>query len=150
MNIGRVVRFGIVGVFNTGSYYCLYLLLHLTLPYMVAHVFAFACAMVGSYFLNCYFTFRIRPTLRKFLLFPLSNITNFVITSTGLYLLVDVMHLNQTVSPLLAAALAVPVTFIVAQLVLVGRNTRDKNSSSEKIADTATQDYSQPTTKAWE
>ena len=116
----RILRFGVVGVINTAVYYGLYLLLRTVLPYLVAHVIAFVLAMVGSYFLNCWFTFRIRPTLRKFLLFPLSNATNFVITSLGLYLLVDIGHLNEQVSPLIAAAAAIPVTYLVAQYVLVG------------------------------
>jgi putative flippase GtrA len=118
--VKRILRFGVVGVINTAVYYGLYLLLRTVLPYLVAHVIAFVLAMVGSYFLNCWFTFRIRPTLRKFLLFPLSNATNFVITSLGLYLLVDIGHLNEQVSPLIAAAAAIPVTYLVAQYVLVG------------------------------
>jgi putative flippase GtrA len=119
--VKRIIRFGVVGVINTGVYYGLYLLLRTVLPYLVAHVIAFVLAMVGSYFLNCWFTFRTRPTLRKFLLFPLSNATNFAITSLGLYLLVDIGHVNEQVSPLIAAAAAIPVTYLVAQYVLVGK-----------------------------
>lgn len=118
---GRVLRFALVGAVNTGVYYGLYLLLHLALPYLAAHVLAFLLAMVGSYFLNCHFTFRTKPTWRKFLLFPLSNAANFAITSLGLYLLVDLGGMNSTIAPLLVAALAIPVTFVVSQLVLVGK-----------------------------
>ncbi|TNC21825.1 GtrA family protein [Amycolatopsis alkalitolerans] len=123
MTLGRLVRFGLVGVLNTATYYGLYLLLHRFMPYLAAHVLAFLISMTGSYFLNCAFTFRTRPTWKKFLLFPLSNATNLVVTSTGLYLLVGVWHLNQVVAPLVAAAFAVPVTFVVAKLVLVGQET---------------------------
>jgi putative flippase GtrA len=63
--------------------------LHVLLFYLVAHVLAFATAMVMSYLRNSYFTFRTSPTLRKFLLFPLSNATNFAVRTFGLYLLVD-------------------------------------------------------------
>jgi putative flippase GtrA len=122
--VTRIVRFGVVGVINTGVYYGLYLILRTVLPYLVAHVIAFLLAMVGSYFLNCWFTFRTRPTLRKFLLFPLSNATNFTITSLGLYLLVDIGHVNEKISPLIAAAAAIPVTYVVARYVLVGQEER--------------------------
>jgi putative flippase GtrA len=121
VNLGRVLRFGIIGVVNTATYYVLYLLLKHPLPYLVAHVLAFTIAMIGSYFLNCYFTFRTRPTLRKFLLFPLSNVTNFCVTSVGLYVLVKVFRFDEMFAPLLAAVAAIPVTFIVAQFVLIGR-----------------------------
>ncbi|WP_433273865.1 GtrA family protein [Actinosynnema sp. CS-041913] len=119
--LGRIVRFGLVGVVNTGVYYGLYLLLRLAIPYLAAHVVAFLLAMVGSYFLNCYFTFRTKPSLRTFLLFPLSNVTNFVVTTAGLYVLVAWFQVNQRIAPLLASAVAIPFTFIVAQLVLMGR-----------------------------
>jgi putative flippase GtrA len=120
-SLGRIVRFALVGVLNTGVYYGLYLLFKLVLPYLAAHVLAFVLAMVGSYFLNCYFTFRTKPTLRTFLLFPLSNVTNFVISTTGLYVLVNWLHMNQRIAPLVAAAAAIPVTFVVAQFVLTHR-----------------------------
>ena len=120
----RVLRFAVVGVINTGVYYGLYLALKTVLPYLVAHVVSFVLAMIGSYFLNCRFTFRTRPTWRKFLLFPLSNASNFVITSVGLYLLVNVGHLNDKISPLIAAAAAIPITFVVARYVLVGAEER--------------------------
>jgi putative flippase GtrA len=133
VNLGRLVRFGLVGVVNTTSYVGLYLLLlQLVLPYLLAHVVAFLVSMVGSYFLNCRFTFRTRPTLRKFLLFPLSNVTNFVVTSTGLYVLVEVLHFDKTVSPLLAASVAVPITFLVARTVLVGKHAEAEPSATLK------------------
>ncbi|WP_309110548.1 GtrA family protein [Saccharothrix sp.] len=120
--LGRIVRFGLVGVLNTAVYYGLYLLLKLALPYMAAHIVAFVLAMVGSYFMNCFFTFRTKPSWKTFLLFPLSNATNFVVTTTGLWVLVTWFAVNQRVAPLLAAAVAIPFTFIVAQLVLTGRS----------------------------
>jgi putative flippase GtrA len=119
---GRIVRFALVGVFNTASYYGLYLLFGLLLPYLAAHVVASVLSMIGSFFLNCYFTFRTPPTWRKFLLFPLSNATNFVVTTVGLYVLVQFFGVDERIAPLLAASVAIPVTFLVAQLVLAGRH----------------------------
>ncbi|HEX3783539.1 MAG TPA: GtrA family protein [Pseudonocardiaceae bacterium] len=130
-NLGRIIRFAIVGVANTGTYYVLYLLFHRFLPYLVAHTIAFVLAMIGSYFLNCYFTFRIRPTWKKFLLFPLSNAANYVITSVGLLLLVGVLHFNQIVAPLVAAVVAIPITYVVAQFLLVERERHAKKDSAE-------------------
>ncbi|WP_024876260.1 GtrA family protein [Saccharomonospora piscinae] len=121
---GRLVRFAAVGAVNTATYVGLYLLLRPTMGYLAAHVVAFVLAMVGSYFLNCRFTFRTRPSLRTFLLFPLSNVTNFAVTSAGLYLLVEVLAVNERIAPLLAAAVAIPVTFLVAQSILTQRRTR--------------------------
>ncbi len=93
---------------------------------MAAHVLAFAVAMVGSYFLSCYFTFRTKPTWRKFLLFPLSNATNFVISTAGLYLLVHWLDVDSRIAPLVAAAAAIPFTYLVAQFVLVTRTAESE------------------------
>lgn len=120
MNLGRIVRFGIVGVINTATYFGLYLLLRLQLPYLVAHVVAFLLATIGSYFLNCRFTFKVKPSWGSFLLFPLSNLSNFVITTAGLYLLVDRLGLDERWAALPAAVVAIPITFLVAQFVLTG------------------------------
>ncbi|MFV2119578.1 GtrA family protein [Streptomyces sp. Act-28] len=130
---GQIVRFGLVGVVNTGTYYgCYLLLLACGLPYVAAHVVAFLLSMVGSFFLTSRFTYRTRPTWRKFLLFPLTNAANFVITTAGVWLLVDVAGLSSRYAPLLAAAAAIPVTFVVSRTIMLRpENPRDRESLAE-------------------
>ncbi len=129
--VGRVIRFGIVGVLNTATYYGLYLLLHIVLPYLAAHAFAFAVAMVGSYFLNCYFTFKTTPSWKSFVLFPLSNLANFVISTVGLYVLVQHVGMDERIAALPAAAIAIPVTFLIAQFTLTGGREKSAGLSTE-------------------
>jgi putative flippase GtrA len=117
----QVVRFALVGVVNTGTFYGCYLGLHPWLPYFAAYTAAFALSMVGSFFLNTYFTYRTRPTWRKFLLFPLTNLTNYAVTSVGVFVLVEWAGLNDTVAPLAAAAAAVPFTFVLSRRILLTR-----------------------------
>jgi putative flippase GtrA len=121
---GQMVRFALVGVVNTGTYYGLYLVLLTWLPYVAAHVVAFLLSMVGSFFLTSYFTYRTRPTWRKFLLFPLTNAANFVVTTSGVYLLVDVLHFGSRYAPLIAAAAAIPVTFVVSRTIMLRPDSR--------------------------
>ncbi|MEU3411404.1 GtrA family protein [Streptomyces sp. NPDC006658] len=118
----QILTFAAVGVVNTATYYCLYLLFLTGLPYLAAHILAFALAMVGSFFLNARFTYRTRPTWRKFLLFPLTNVTNFLITTAGVYLIVDVLHAGSRFAPLLASAAAIPVTFVVSRWVMLPKS----------------------------
>ena len=117
----EVFRFVVVGVINTATYYGFYLLFHRWMPYLVAHVLAFTISMIGSFFLNTYWTYRSRPTWRKFLLFPLSNATNFIVTTAGIYLLVELAGMSSRYAPLVAAAGAVPITFIVMRRILTER-----------------------------
>lgn len=119
--IGQALRFVLVGGVNTAAYYGLYLLLRGWIGYLPAHVAAFVLATVGSFFLNTLFTYRVRPTLRRFLLFPLSTVANFVVTTAGVVVLVEYAGLDERVAPLVAAAVAIPVTFLVARRLLVGR-----------------------------
>ncbi|GAA2459242.1 GtrA family protein [Streptomyces sp. NPDC059118] len=115
----QMARFALVGVVNTGTYYGCYLVLLTWLPYIAAHVTAFALSMVGSFFLNSWFTYRTRPTWRKFLLFPLTNAANFVITTGGVYLLVDLAGFSSRYAPLVAAAAAIPITFVVSRTIML-------------------------------
>ncbi|GHF89940.1 GtrA family protein [Streptomyces thermodiastaticus] len=115
----QIVTFAVVGVINTGTYYGLYLVLLLRLPYLLAHVLAFLLSMTGSFFLNARFTYRTRPTLRKFLLFPLTNAANFLITTAGVYVIVDVLHAGSRFAPLIASAAAIPVTFVLSRWIML-------------------------------
>lgn len=116
---GQILVFALVGVVNTLTYYGLYLLFLLRLPYLAAHVLAFTLSMVGSFFLNARFTYRTSPTWRKFLLFPLTNATNFLITTAGVYVIVDILHAGNRFAPLLASGAAIPVTFVVSRLIML-------------------------------
>ncbi|WP_251049781.1 GtrA family protein [Streptomyces sp. ISL-86] len=115
----QIVRFALVGGVNTGTFFGVYLLLHPWMPYFAAYTLAFVLSMVGSFFMNTYFTYRTRPTWKKFLLFPLTNITNYVIQSVGLYALVTWAGTDTRIAPLVAAVVAIPFTFLLSRKILV-------------------------------
>ncbi|MGW1766827.1 GtrA family protein [Streptomyces sp. NPDC002073] len=117
----QILRFALVGGVNTATFFAFYLLLHPWLPYFAAYTVAFLLSMVGSFFLNTYFTYRTRPTWKKFLLFPLTNVTNYVIQSAGLYALVAWAGMDSRTAPLAAAAAAIPVTYLLSKRILLSR-----------------------------
>lgn len=125
--IKQVVRFVIIGFVNTGHYYVLYLFMYLMLGvhYMVAHVLGFAISMIGSFFMNSYFTYQSRPTLKKFLQFPLTSVVNVAVTTSTLYIFTDVMRFDGRITPILASVFAIPFTFILSRRIL-----SDKQESS--------------------
>ncbi|WP_330857366.1 MULTISPECIES: GtrA family protein [unclassified Exiguobacterium] len=86
--------------------------------YGVSHVVAFTLSMIASFFLNSYFTFKVKPTLRKFLQFPLTQVVNFTVTTVCIYLLVEQLNVSTTLAPLFAIFIAVPATFIVTSKIL--------------------------------
>ncbi|MFZ3470138.1 GtrA family protein [Streptomyces sp. 4.24] len=129
--LGQIFRFALVGGVNTGTFFVLYLILHPFMPYFAAYTLAFVLAMVGSFFMNTYFTYRTRPTWKKFLLFPLTNITNYVIQSAGLYVLVTWAGLNTKIAPLVAAVLAIPFTYVLSRKILIP-GTGDQAGEAEQ------------------
>jgi putative flippase GtrA len=115
----QVVRFGLVGVVNTGTFYACYLALHPVLPYFAAFTVAFVLSMIGSFFMNTYFTYRTRPTWKKFFFFPLTNVTNYVVTSIGVFVLVEWCQMDDKIAPLVAAVVAVPFTYVLSRRILM-------------------------------
>ncbi|MFH8938454.1 GtrA family protein [Streptomyces griseosporeus] len=128
----QVLVFAVVGVVNTGTYLGLYLFFLTRLPYLAAHVLAFVLSMTGSFFLNARFTYRTRPTWRKFLLFPLTNAANFVCTTAGVWVLVDVLHTGARWAPLLASAAAIPVTFVVSRWIMAPRRVAPRQAAPRR------------------
>ena len=121
--VGQVVRFGIVGVANTLVYYLLYrLFLAATLPYVLAHLIAWALSVVFSYFANCWFTYRVRPSWRSFIAFPATTLVNVAFTTIGSVLLVSLFSADTRYITLAMGILAIPFTFLVTRMVLVGRD----------------------------
>lgn len=112
-----LVRYALVGVANAATYYAVYLLVLGHVGYLVAHVVGLGAAMVVSFFLNCRVTFRVRPSWRRFLLYPASQAVNVAATTVGVVALVG-LGVDERLAPLAAAVLAVPVSFLAARLVL--------------------------------
>nr|WSW65886.1 GtrA family protein [Streptomyces sp. NBC_00995] len=143
----QLLRFCLVGVVNTGTFYGFYFALHPWLPYFTAYTAAFAASMVGSFFLNTYLTYRTRPTWRKFLLFPLTNLTNYTVTGIGVYTLVEWARINDRAAPLVAAAAAIPFTYVLSRRILLpagavpcsvrsGRCRRERAALSDETSST--------------
>ncbi|MFB6524279.1 GtrA family protein [Streptomyces sp. NPDC056401] len=135
--LAQIIRFGLVGGVNTGTFYAIYLLLHPLMPYFAAYSIAFVLAMIGSFFMNTYFTYRTRPTWKKFLLFPLTNVTNYVIQSAGLYALVTWAGMNTQIAPLVAAVVAIPFTYVLSRKILIP-GTGDKAAEPEQTHSAST------------
>lgn len=113
-------RFVVVGVINTLTYYAIYLVLHnlLSLPYLVAHLAGFLISLNISFFLNCYVTYRIKPTLKKYLYFPLTQVVNISVSTLLIFVFVEFLKLNSNIAPFAAVLFTVPITFIISSKIL--------------------------------
>ncbi|MFI8709266.1 GtrA family protein [Bacillus sp. NPDC077411] len=120
-NYKQIARFVLVGCMNTLNYWLLYLLFTHAFHFhtLTAHSIAFIVSMIGSFFMNTYFTYRTKVTLKKFFQFPLTYIVNFIITTISIYILVDVLNFNKDIAPLLSSVIAIPFTFAISKKILV-------------------------------
>ena len=115
--ITALVRYALVGVVNAATYYAVYLAVLGEVGYLTAHIVGLGAAMVVSFFLNCRVTFRVRPSWRRFLLYPASQAVNIAATTIGVVGLVT-LGVDERIAPLVAAVLAVPASFVAARFVL--------------------------------
>ena len=113
-------RFLFVGVINTLSYYSIYLVLHnlFSLPYMMAHIIGFLISLNVSFFLNTYVTYRVKPTIKKYLFFPLTQVVNMTVSTILIFIFVEYLKLNSNIAPFAAVIFTVPITFIVASKIM--------------------------------
>lgn len=118
--VREFILFAIVGVINTVTYYSFYLLglKALGIAYMVSHLGAVILSMIISFFLNSYVTYKVKPTVKKFLLYPVTQLVNIVVTAILLFILVDGFHVNSAIAPIGALIITVPITFFVTGKVL--------------------------------
>ena len=113
-------KFNVVGILNTINYYILYMIFKeaLQLNYMTAHLLGFFISMIGSFYMNSYFTYRIRPNLKKFLKFPLTYVVNILISTLAIYILVQLLSISDNIAPIIATIIAIPFTFVISKIIL--------------------------------
>ena len=101
-SLKQLVRFGIVGVFNTlidyGSFYVF--LAIAGLHKSISQVFATAVAMCGSYILNKHWTFgkEGRGNAAEIAKFVVVNIASLLATIFFTHLFYDILHIENTIN----------------------------------------------------
>lgn len=129
-----VLRFVLIGGFNTLHFALWYnLFLWLDVRYSLAFTLAFVIANITSFFLNTYFTFRTKPTLKKFLSFPLTALPNYLISQAGLWLLVERFGIMEEASGILASLLAIPVTYLLTKYILTSDRGKGVQTGRERL-----------------
>lgn len=120
----EILKFIIVGGINTLNYYVVYLLLLklLHIEYMISHITGFIVAFVISYYLNCDFVYRVKPTWRKFISFPITQIVNISLQTVLLYVFVSWLNLPAEIAPFAGLIITIPITFILSKWILKDSN----------------------------
>ncbi len=120
----EILKFIIVGGINTLNYYVVYLLLLklFHIEYMISHITGFIVAFVISYYLNCYFVYRVKPTWRKFISFPITQLVNVSLQTVFLYVFVSWLNLPAEIAPFAGLIITIPITFVLSKWILKDSN----------------------------
>lgn len=111
------IRFGIVGVINTLHHYLWFFVFGVFLNYDFANVFAFIISMIGSFYLNCYFTYKVRPTFKKFIKFPIVYLVQIIMAYIIPKIGVEIFNVKEIFVPLLTS-FSIPVVFLLSRYIL--------------------------------
>ena len=118
--LGQFVKFGLVGVSNTGVYYACYgLLVRFGCHYALANGIGFIVSVLNSYLWNSLFVFKkaegkersSAATLAK--TFASYALTGLLLQTLLLHLLIDVAGLSAYAAPLLCVCVTTPLNFLL-------------------------------------
>ncbi|MEG1015813.1 MAG: GtrA family protein [Bacilli bacterium] len=112
------IIFGIIGLLNTLVYNSIYLLSLMKLPYLLSSIIAYIVSMTFSFIMNCYFNFKVKPTLKKYIMFPISGIPTLICQTIGLTFFVEVLGTPQKWSGFICSLVAIPISFIIMKKII--------------------------------
>lgn len=111
---------GVVNAFNGTIFAWLY---SLFLQPNVAFVVGYATSVTVSYFLNSWIVFPSRRSLRRYGRFVLSYVPNFLIQNLCVLVVYNLLGFHELIAYVLAAAVGVPVTFLLLKFFAFGGKT---------------------------
>lgn len=114
----RLVRFVGVGGLNTFVTYILYLLLILIVNYQVAYTITYIVGIFLAYWLSLKIVFQTKSTKKKLFLFPFVYLFQYLFGLSIMYVLIEILGLNQFFAPLVVAICSIPITFILSRFIL--------------------------------
>lgn len=114
--IGRILRFGIVGTVSTLFHYGVYYLLLNWLNPSISYTGGYLAGFCVNYFLTTYFTFRAKSSIKNAAGFSISHVINYFLELGVLNLLIW-WGMNERLAGIMTLVAVVPVNFIILRFV---------------------------------
>lgn len=115
-NKKEFLRFCIIGTLSTLSHYGLYFLFQLILNAYVSYTIAYAITFVANFFMSSYYTFSVKPSVKKFSKMILAHLVNYCICMLLLKLFLYV-NIKKELAPFPVYAISVPINFLMVRTV---------------------------------
>lgn len=119
MNLkNKFIKFIGVGVINTIASYLVYVLFALFLDYQIAYAIAFVFGIILSFILNTKYVFEVQQTIKKFLLFPLVYLIQYLLGAFMMNLIIETFEFNKFFAPLIVTICLIPVSYLLSKKIL--------------------------------
>lgn len=119
----EAVRFAAVGVLATALHYGLYLALLRAVPANVAYATGYVVSFLANFYLTAFFTFRARPSWRRFTGMAGAHGVNFLLHMTLLNAFLW-LGVPEAIAPVPVFAVAIPVNFLLVRWVFTHKSNR--------------------------
>ncbi len=119
MNLkNKFIKFIGAGVINTVASYLLYVILVLFLNYQISYAIAFVFGIILSFVLNTKYVFEVEQTFKKFILFPLVYIVQYLLGAIMMNIIVEMIGVNKFFAPLVVTICLLPVSYLLSKKIL--------------------------------
>lgn len=113
---------GLVNTFN-GTWIAFVYSLFIT-NVNISFICGYLTSLVIGFFLNSYFVFKEKTSFANFIKFAISYIPNFIIQNLGVYVMYNILQFPKIIAFALAAAVAVPITFLLLKVFAFGKKSK--------------------------
>jgi len=110
----KIVKFGLVGIWNTAlSYLVFCILIYLDIFYLIASVLSFLVGTLFSYLMNSKYTFSTNVNPRSFAKFLVVLLASIAISLLLLYVFKHVFGMNVLVAQVLVVLVRFPIVYLL-------------------------------------
>lgn len=113
-NLSQIIRFGIIGLFNTcSSLIIYYVLLYLDFNYLLANLIAYFVSCFISYRFNKDFVFKsvYGNKVKYYLVYG----SSFVINMVCIYIWIEVLNITKEIAPIITLCITVPYNYLFSK-----------------------------------
>ena len=119
--------FLVIGGVNTLNGTVLSFVYSMFLQENIAFVVGYLSSLTIAYFLNSFFVFHAKPHIKKYAKFAVSYIPNFMIQTVLVFIFYNGLHWHKLLVYALAAAIGLPVTFLLLKLFAFKSKSKTKD-----------------------
>lgn len=126
----QFVRFAVNGCLSSAIHYGVYCLLLLWVYENVAYAIGYIVSFIINFFLTSYFTFRTKPTLKRFIGFSGSHAINFAIHIVFFNVMLQ-LGVHRLIAPLFVILIAMVVQFTILRWVFRTKSETTSTTQQE-------------------